>query len=444
MIQSMVGRVRSAPQWCKVLLLVLLARVFAAQFITPYNILSDSASYVQFPFEDLFALQLNGRTPVYPIIIRICYIVFGEVHFYSAIVAIQSIVSCISVAVFYQTLCLVFKHQRICFWAAVFYGACPSIYGWDSCILTESFALSGTVFFLYFIVRYIKTPRFAFGCASVFLMFVLTFLRPSFLLFDGLIFVFWVARWIFMKDERKLAALLCVCSMAVFAFIGGYMVLFYQTFGYYSISDPMPRQSLIINIERSYYEYSTDEAYKADVLAALEANYWDAWYAAGDILEVYTEPEIIAITDEYINAYPLAYARDTFVVMGELAEEKFKNYYEYNVNAWLYGLLPVYQVYEIVFATLRIGHLYVIMCAELIIAFVLWIKQKKIPWIHLGLAAFLCGIVLSSIVATCDEYPRTMVCALPLAYFSCASFASWVWTRALRTSTEEQQKEIEG
>ncbi len=437
-------RARSSLQ--KAMLVVLCVRLFAAQFITPYNILSDSYSYINFPFSEFFQLQFDGRTPVYPAIIRLCYVIFGEVNFYLALTTLQQVVGIISVVFLYKAIVMVFKNEKTAFWLTVLYGACPSVYSWDYCLLTESFALSGTVIFLYLMMRYIQTPRFWLGATSISLMFVLTFLRPTFLLFDAVLFAFWIGRLIFCKEERKLAVKLCLCSSAVFAVVVVYACIFYQSFGYYSISDPMPRQSLVTNIQLEYYLESSNELYTETVREGLMENGWSAWSASTYVREIFTDVEIIEITNEYISTHRLTYAKDMYDRAGSIAETKFSNYYSYDYNSLFIGLLPFYKTYEGMVAPIRIAHLYAIMFIELIIAIALWVKTKRPPWVHLGLAIFVWGIVCSTVLATCDEYPRTLICTLPLAYFACAGYATKLYDRIFQQGVRSvtMQSEIDG
>ena len=184
---------------------VLVVRCIVYSAMVEYRLFPDSESYINFPFRDMLELNFtSGRTPVYPFIIRICLFIFGDKFSLQAVVALQRIVSFIAVIVFYNILKLLLKSKRAIYFLTFLYGTSVSIIGWDGNILTESFALSGTVFFIYYMFKYLNNPSIKSGMISIILLFVLVFLRPSFMLFEGIICIFWIARFIIFKSESEL------------------------------------------------------------------------------------------------------------------------------------------------------------------------------------------------------------------------------------------------
>lgn len=402
------------------MLIVFLVRLLFAFATEPYTILADSYSYINFPLADFFHLDFSGgRTPIYPIIIRVCYFLVGETYFLNTVVALQSIASFCSVALLYQLCLFCCKQHVIAYIITVLYGISPSIHGWDNCILTESFALSGMICFLYLIVKYIYTSRFCYGASCIALLFVLTFLRPSFLIYNVLIFVFWIARVIFQHKEWKQILALCLCSCVSFALIFGYACIFAQSFGYLSISHPLPRQYLTVNITREYYLDSDNEAFTEAVLQALEDAQGDTSTAMHAVLAEFSDAEILEITSEYMKQHPLIIAADTLALAVSQSTDSFWPYYLRNDDAIAVPLVYLTQILEPVFGFFRVAHVYCFILLELLLVIVLWVKQKLPPWVHIGLFVFLASICVSSLIATSSEYSRTMICVLPLMYFSC-------------------------
>ena len=119
------------------------------------------------------------------------------------VVLFQILISFIAVIYFYKTMKLTVKNKYIVSAITLLYAITPAIMGYDNCILTESLALSGYVFFMYNIIKYIKQSKLNNGIMAVIIAFILTFLRPTSLLLVGILFVFLIARFVFDRTNMK-------------------------------------------------------------------------------------------------------------------------------------------------------------------------------------------------------------------------------------------------
>lgn len=424
----------SLPDWVIPVCIVVFFRILLYLTLISYKLCPDSPGYINFSFKDMLKLNFSsGRTPVYPLIIRLCYFIFGEASYINYVVKLQGVFSCISVIFFYKACNIIIKNTKIVFLGTLLYGLSTAIAGWDNLILTESFALSGTVIFIYLVLKYITKPCFLYGILSIILVFFLTFLRPTFLVFDILLFGFWILRMFFEKKERILLAMLSLCSSIVFLFIGIYSSIFYRTHGIFSISDPVPRQLLIVCINRDYYK-SSDNKDLIDIIEEGKRKYdgeqaWN-WYTLADIMVKYSNKEIMELSKECIRRNIRLYIRDTIKMMSDDSYKIFDAYhghikYEKNIKFSWFLFYNATKILENMFNWVKVAHVYLVIVLELIALLICWIKRKSPPWVHMGIFSFVLSIVVTSYVGTCDEYPRTMTCVLPFMYLSLVIGIDW-------------------
>ncbi|MFI3170128.1 MAG: hypothetical protein R3Y06_09315 [Faecalibacterium sp.] len=407
----------------KTILLIAIARCFIYSITSVYNITNDSSGYINFSFEAFFQLDFsNGRTPIYPIIIRICYVLFTDQFFLHGVVALQIIASFISVIYFCKACKLLFESEKFACFITVLYALCPAITAWDKCILTESFALSGTVVFIYYIIAYIKNPKFSYGFINILLALFLTFLRPTSLIIVALLTGFWVLRMLFNKEEIPLARKLLLCSCGTILVILGYGAIFMQAHGYFSISDPMPRQLLIVSIDRGYYKESENQEFIDVIDEALADSDNDTWTAMGAAYYTFGAVECMDIAKRYIMTHLGTYTIDTTMLMYELAWADFsgEGYYQNILTDFNTSYYKTIKILEHLFTIFNALHIYLLTLVQFIFLIVNWIRSKKLPWINLGLFIFMLLILLSTLIAGCGEYLRTMICILPFAYLSFA------------------------
>lgn len=80
----------------------------------------------------------------------------------------------------YRTASLL-KSDRVAYWLTFVYGVIPIVPSWTPIILTESLAISGSVFYLYFTISAVKTGGTKKAWLSALRMLLLVMLRPSFI-----------------------------------------------------------------------------------------------------------------------------------------------------------------------------------------------------------------------------------------------------------------------
>lgn len=377
----------------------------------------DSYSYINYDFLSIMKGKINnGRTPVYPIIIKTMIMLFGELGGVAGVVVFQKIVSFVSVIYLYKIIMLLTKHLWIAYFFVFLYGISPTICGWDYVILTESLALSGTVFFIYYIFMYIKLEEKRYGKKLNILLIILCFLRPTFLLFEIILFVFLLIR-VLLKKKNTIPVLYgCVFAWIIIFIYSG---LFYKSYGIFSISDPMPRQFMFVCIEREYYKNSSDEKFIDLVEQSLEEVNNNLWEVTGIVLSNFGLANTEKIAKECIKNNFCNYLNDEIKLIFEVLGMDFYSYAidreDISVSA-----KNIRNILEKGTNIIRPIHGILLALAVGITAIFDLVKKKKVCWISVGLFTFIYGIFLSTVFLTCGEYIRTMIHIIPFLYIAIA------------------------
>lgn len=184
---------------------------------------------------------LNGnidlfRTPVYPVILGGLRMLFGEQYYLWSTICLQYAISLVSGYFFYKLSNTLIKSKDICFWITLFYMAYPSMTRWNNYILTESFAISGTVLFLYILVRLFREASVTLMISYVLTLLFLLFLRPAFIYIIPVLFLVFLILF-FRKRSNKVFGVgifgLLVCTIALFS----YMKVYERQYGIFASSN---------------------------------------------------------------------------------------------------------------------------------------------------------------------------------------------------------------
>ena len=197
--------------------------------LTLYNITPSIGGY-DVPYYFLAGEHLwNGeldclRTPVYPLLLKVFSVCFGDKGSIAGIIILQSVVYLISVASLKSITTQVIKNQKIQYAMMLLYVLCVAP-GWCNEMLTESLSISGCVIITDLIVRYIKKSTYSLSFAIALLSIILVFLRPSFIFLFAILPFLWIVLWI-RKKQRLLQSifliLMLLCATSYFAYCKAY------------------------------------------------------------------------------------------------------------------------------------------------------------------------------------------------------------------------------
>lgn len=195
-----------------------LAITFSVLIIVGWGIKEpyDSPSYI-----NAWDIISNGqiditRTPTYPIIIGICKIMFGLYSYKYGIIAFQHLLFLISIYFFYELLIRLFDNSKTNFWITLVYGIYPGIINWSNYILTESLAVSGIVFVLFYSIELYYKINIKNILFYMFWLLFLIFLRPSFMYLLPVFLIAWIL-CIFITNNKVFIVGVTCTMIATFA-----------------------------------------------------------------------------------------------------------------------------------------------------------------------------------------------------------------------------------
>lgn len=422
---------------------VVVWRIIFSQIFLRYIVYPDSDGYMNYPWYDFFHLNLtSGRTPVYPAFLAVIRLLFGEHSYLNIVPMVQSVISLISLIFLFRLLWILTHNDFLAGIVTTGYGVCPDIIVWDYSILTESLALSFTIIFIYLLVLFLRNPQFITGIKVIGLSVLMIFERPTFLLFAVVLFGFWILRMLAYKDERKMLLRLCIASLCTFLLVGLYSIGIHKNFGIYSISDAMPRQNVVTVINRGYYTESSDVGFSRFVRQRIDDNGGDIWATCGDVLSEYGLSKSNELAKDVLFEDMPRYIEDTVTNMMDDMNHYFAEYYLYQAISVSIGpkdfALRTLDILKQVFQ-LKIVYLYI---SELICVCMLvgtWLKRKEIPWLYIGLATFMAAIPVTTYIATCGEFNRTMIHVVPFVYVTFAMIIDW-FVRASKQNDDSIQR----
>ncbi len=399
------------------LLLIALIQIAFYQQNTAYTNFPDTSAYENtWSKEQILSGLVEGRTPIYPLLIRGLKLIFGTDLWRVFIVKTQIITSFISIIFLYKTLKLLIKSEWLIAIITFLYGISGAIIGWNTCLLTESLALSGTIFMAYLVIYYIKNKKILYGVFSAILAFFITFLKPACISYIALLFAFLLLQLLLEKNKKPKNFICIGVSLLTIILTLCYAIVFYYQRNLFSITDARVRQDMYICMHQGFYKNTNDEEFIKNVDESIKSHSDNTWEATRYIL----------------NSYPYSTGRSQELIKICKKESK-KEYREYLLNVInseitekfdAYNTLCINDVQNLTnniikgFTFLNFLMVFVIVIIEAILTIYRWIKNKEPNWINLGLFGFLVAILYTSFVGTNAEFMRTAICVVPFSYIA--------------------------
>ena len=385
----------------------------------------DTGTYVNFSFRNLLNLNFSHRTPVYPIIIRLCKILFRD-RYLDAVVLLQIAIAIFSVWLFYLTIKRITNRSIISLLIAVAYGNAMGIMRWDKYILTESFSISLSMTWLYLTVRYIYKPKSVLALSIVVLTFIMTFLRPAFLVWNICVLAFFLLRFYIKREERRFLGPAIRASCAVFLCIGAYCTAYQSQNGVFNVTNLAPRHLMSDLLISGLYKSNPDKEMVNEIESIYLLNKSEGIYSiTWKVWEVFGENTY----DRNVNLYRFDKECIRHDIKGFikytckkiLVNSRWKFYggwenihYRWPTIEWI--LWPAKNIFNFMYGV----HLWAIGGIEALITLAFILKNKKIPWIHFGISIMLLLNLFFTYIATYDEFIRCSVFVFPFAYCSIA------------------------
>lgn len=394
------------------ILIGIVFRIFYFTHLQSYTISTDTNSYVN-AMNTIFLGKVDKlRPPLYPIFLGIMRTLFGTGYMLAA-VNFQTVFALISIVFFYLSSAMIFKNKIIIYCATILYGIMPQILNWERALIPESLAISGTVVFFFVLLKYLKKPTIKLAFLIGVICFLFVMLKPAFILYSAIIFLFWILRFLFHKQEIKQNLVGLLSIVMVFLLLKGYCYLNEKDNGYNGISivgsnlnqvfmlmdNNMYQNANYPDIENKIDELKTNSPYTIT---------WDQMLALNtevepQLLTEYANSTIKQHIPEYIyySVKKFALLAKEPLSIGRYAE-RINTHWEVITDSLMFFLFP--------FTFL---HLYVLILAEFFLALKRFLQQKKFPWISLGLIAFLLGQLVVAVVGAMSDWQRLIVNVFP-------------------------------
>ena len=164
------------------------------------------------------------RTPVYPIICKIC-LVLGQDYGLWLIVLAQTVVFLVSVIVMHKACCLLAPCSPLTrFIAEAFYSCNYAVCLWVFNIYSESLSFSCIVFLAYLIIKLLRGQANWKHCISIALLYlIMLFLKPYFICLAPAILIVIIMIW---RKSTYTTRLVCICGIVLN--IGAYTLYCHQ------------------------------------------------------------------------------------------------------------------------------------------------------------------------------------------------------------------------
>ena len=309
----------------------------------------DSGGYIWSNWLEIFRGELKGRTPFYPLIIKISQDIF-QYDYLRFVCIFQYIIWFFSILYLYKLLELIIKNKNLIIFFTFIYALCPGIIDWNNIILTESIAISVTVIIVYFIVKYLNDPKVITGSIAIILSFILTFHRPTSIIYVILLELFWIMRFIFDKKNIKSDFICFLISTLTIILIVIYAIVFQKKYSIYSISDAVPRQHLYVCIKEGFYKNSDDEKYIEEITQAKNNNPNLLWTSMVEVLNKHTLQETQTFTKKCFANNKYQYIKYLIKLNLNNLGIKFSYYSFKMVNKYIIRVIYIYNICPCLFS----------------------------------------------------------------------------------------------
>ncbi|MCK9613790.1 MAG: hypothetical protein M0R16_12995 [Bacteroidales bacterium] len=414
---------------------------------------TDSTSYLNYNANILLGQVESFRTPGYPYFIKLIKF-FNAENFIQNIIISQSLISFLSIILFYKTLNAVFKKRTIIFLTSLTYGIMPAIINFDKCIMTESISISATVLFLYFMVTYLRKPTILKAVLYTVYVFFLIMLRPSFIILFYLLFLFWILRIIFNKVDFKIAlsgiAASFVCALLLF----GYSQLNYYNNGFRGISIVSNFNQLHIIIYSNVYVDKKDPEISEKINSFMNKNdpvMTDALLCSFNnrdahdakvsqtikdlqqsekardarmfVMENYSQSRIEKFILNCIIQHPVIYLKELIKKIASYRRLPAASFYANTKGGLSKGF--AFIVFELL--SFPFIYIYLLLLFDCSFIIILLVKSKQMPWFKILLWSFITAQLAISIIGAERDPHRIFVTALPFVIILFFSYIDMIF-----------------
>ena len=360
----------------------------------------DTPSYADYD------ISLGARTPGYPLIIDLCQMVLGEKYNYGVFL-IQCIVSFISLIYLYRCIIMILyskdwkdieedgPRKDLARVLCLLYGVNPVLVRWDVYILTESLAVSFTIFFIYQCLKIVLAGGVKWGILAAITVVVCPSIKTALFIYAFDLFVLLLLMTVFEKERRKE---LCICLGACagsFVFLAIWIFIIHYYTGLWSFATYIVKHQLVKALQTGLYKNYPDKGIvEAINLIISETD-----------LPVYDWKILTPVYDLIGGGYPekLRFANDCL-----------------NTDRKGFFLFQLRTILEAA-TTSYVGGTYIVAILSLACLIYKWIREKKCPYILLGISGGMISIYVSVFWGSYGPWGRLLIYIVPFVFCGIAA-----------------------
>lgn len=384
------------------------------------HMLTDSGGYID--FDPDYGVRMFG----YPFFIDIFQWLLGE-HFVIGVIASQMLVFFLTLPFLYSIIMTVSGgRKRLALIVTMFYGCSTTLLQWNVMIMTESFSISLTVFFIYFAIRWLREYRKRDAFLLLLVCWLATIVKTALFIYTGAVVLLLILVFFFKKEKRKAVGFAMIFAVLIGIFDLGYCAYNYRHCGLFSMSNltsrhklvhalrsgnylNYPDEELVAEIDRIYREH--DYVYNYDCTTPIMELFGDSWQEQNQ--------GTLAYARWCLRSDPVSYLKDLIVVGIDGALWKFRAPYVPVDPPGAAGELLL-KLINLCFNIVRVGYMEIISLVSLVVTIRKWIREKVCPFEWLGMTGGMLMVLISVNLAAYSEWTRLTVYAMPFLYVDAA------------------------
>jgi len=393
----------------------MLIYVLSILFCSFYFILSrigpspDTPSYIRAGVN-----LLNGnidilRTPVYPLFLIAIRNLIPEVFFLKTVIAIQLIVFLFSIYAFYYISRFLISNSKIAFIVTILYACLPSFSSLSLFILTESFAVSGTIFYLYCIIKSYHSTSLKNFFISNLLLLALIMLRPVFMYLLPISIFFWI--YVLYIKRTKFYLLHLIGPIIILCITLFYANSFKKVYGIFTLSCVSQLNQYIILSEANLIASNTISVFKNEILqyqlVSLEKrNLYDEYY------KMSAKYGLVQLDGLISNSI-----RINFKEYIKLTAQRI---YRIDTNSIFFGGSYIYNDLvnilksHLIMAIGNFVQLYFLLILYFATMLYFWLSKHKTPVFSILIWMLVSANVFAAVAGACMEWTRLIAPSTPL------------------------------
>lgn len=431
-IEHFIEKLGTHPLFLTVLVSALFRMWYLSHF-KGYILYYDTKTYTNYPYNIFLGQTDIFRTPGYPYFLKLIHYITGngenDITFYHTVTYIQTLLSLASIVILYLAGRKLFKNKYTLSFACFLYGIAPCVFNWDVIVLTETLSLFCTVLLIYFVFSYLAKPSVLKAVWLGIYSFGMIMIRPTFIYLIAIFAVFFIARFIFNRKERKKAIAGLLSVVVCIGMLFGYCSLNLKNYDYFAVS------SVNNTVNNLYIVMMHDDWIDNEEYPELSRYIRTSMEIVGDgnwvsnIIEV--APEIFAY--EEIDSY-----------VSSCIENHKSEYLKYTMNKFYYLLdddiatqytpLPDEAANFSAFSEtalkwtfpFRFFDCYVMVAVSLVFAVIVLIRKKRICWHIIGLCAIIFTHIFVSIYGSMAEFGRLSIMVVPAVILLLFYFVDYI------------------